>query len=141
MAIGLTAYCQNDDEQDLLLDRLKSHKIAYISEKLELSSAEAEVFWPVYNSFAAAKKNINLQRQQLQRSLQLQPTATDQEKTRLADQFIALREEEALVEKEFHAKFKKVLPIDKVIRLYRAEQTYKTELLNQIRERRQAARP
>jgi len=32
-------------------ERIKAYKTAYITEQLDLSSAEAEVFWPVYNKY------------------------------------------------------------------------------------------
>ena len=33
-------------------DRIKSHKIAYLTEQLSLSPEEAQQFWPVYNAYA-----------------------------------------------------------------------------------------
>jgi len=32
-------------------DKIKALKTAYITEQLELTKAEAEKFWPVYNAF------------------------------------------------------------------------------------------
>jgi len=32
-------------------EQLKAHKAAYITQKLDLSSKEAEEFWPVYNAY------------------------------------------------------------------------------------------
>ena len=34
-------------------EKLKAHKIAYITERLQLTPAEAEKFWPVYNELEA----------------------------------------------------------------------------------------
>ena len=37
-------------------DRWKAEKIAYITDAMELTSAEAEKFWPVYNKCECEKK-------------------------------------------------------------------------------------
>ena len=39
-------------------DRIKAYRTAYITQELDLSSKEAEIFWPVYNEYD--KKNIQL---------------------------------------------------------------------------------
>ena len=36
-------------------DRIKAEKIAFITDAVGLTSAEAEKFWPVYNKFEAEK--------------------------------------------------------------------------------------
>lgn len=40
-------------------DRWKAEKIAYITDAMELTSAEAEKFWPVYNKCECEKKNLS----------------------------------------------------------------------------------
>ena len=38
--------------------KIESQKIAYITKALDLSSEEAQVFWPVYNNFSDEMKSI-----------------------------------------------------------------------------------
>ena len=45
-------------------DKIKTLKIAYITEKLDLSKKEAQQFWPIYNAFE--EENYNLKRQAYQ---------------------------------------------------------------------------
>ncbi len=44
-------------------DKIKSLKIAFITERLDLSTKEAQTFWPIYNEYEekgrrCAKKNV-----------------------------------------------------------------------------------
>jgi len=41
-------------------ERLEAMKIGFITERLNLSSDEAKVFWPVYNKFTDDLKNCAL---------------------------------------------------------------------------------
>ena len=43
-----SSYSQKGNKIDI--DRVKSHKIAFITDKLNLTAKEAEVFWPIYNT-------------------------------------------------------------------------------------------
>ena len=48
---------------------LKALKIGYLTKQLELTSSEAEVFWPVYNEFD--KKMFELRQQKILKSKNL----------------------------------------------------------------------
>ena len=40
-------------------EKLKAHKIAFITDRLQLTPAEAEKFWPVYNEHEAAMETMH----------------------------------------------------------------------------------
>ncbi|MCW3807286.1 hypothetical protein [Plebeiibacterium marinum] len=116
------------------IERLKAQKVAFITNKLNLSTEEAQAFWPVYNDFF--KKREGLARQKKQITLDLQNNwmkYSSEKKTELADSLINFRLKEAKLEQAYHQKFKSILSIDKVIKLYNSEQQYKNYLLTQIR--------
>ena len=126
-------YAQNTN-----LDRLNAYKIAFFTKRLNLTSREAEKFWPVYNEFQEMKNKIQLQRQELNRTFnQTGADMTDKEMTELGDRLIALQVQEAALAQEFHNKIKVILSPVKVLRLYQAENQYRLQLLNELRERRQ----
>ena len=39
-------------------EKIKAFKIAYLTERLELTAKEAQVFWPIYNQFEQAMDDI-----------------------------------------------------------------------------------
>ena len=46
--INTNSYSQKGNKIDK--NRVRSHKVAFITDQLNLSVKEAEVFWPIYNA-------------------------------------------------------------------------------------------
>ena len=124
--------------QERMGEQIEAFKIAFFTQKLNLTSQEAEVFWPVYNEYSSELDDLRRKRNQLQQEVKREILSSDNQKLEaLSDQFIALKKEENNISEKYHQKFKQVLPIRKVIMLYKAEQEFKQELLKEIQRRRQ----
>ncbi len=122
------------DELEGKLEKFKSKKIAYITESLQLTPKEAEVFWPVYNQFDDKRQQINLDRLKLsQHYINTKESLSDEEASILADKYVDLQLQEAALEVEYNKKFKAVLPAKKVLKLYQSEVQFKRELLKSFR--------
>ena len=52
------------------IQRLKAQKVAFITNRLELTSNEAQLFWPVYNDFFKKKEELGNQKRAVTRDLQ-----------------------------------------------------------------------
>lgn len=118
-------------------ERLDAFKIAFFTKRLNLSSQEAEKFWPVYNEYQNMRIKIQLERQQLNRAFnQNVANLSDREITELGDKLIGLEVKEAELAVEFHKRVKTILPPAKVLRLYQAENQYRAQLLNELQERK-----
>jgi hypothetical protein len=119
-------------------ERLDSYKIAFFTQRLKLTPAEAEKFWPLYNDLQEQKAKIQLERVALNRKFnQEAATLSDNEMTAIGDKLIELEVLEAGLSLKFHKYIKEVLPPAKVLRLYQAEYQYKMQLLNELQDRRQ----
>ena len=125
--------------QNSALERLNAYKIAFFTKSLNLTSLEAEKFWPVYNEFQNRRTEIQQQRQQLNRRInQTGMTMSDSERSEAGDNLIGLEVNEANLSLEYHKKFKEILPPAKVLRLYQAENQYRQQLLNELKDNRPA---
>jgi len=128
------SFMQAQNKKEEKLEKVRSQKIAFLTQKMNLSPDEAQVFWPVYNEFSTQKKELNKKKRDVMVELkQKWDSATDAQKEAVADQMIAFRMEEAKLDQSYHAQFKDVLPIDKVLKLYQAELQFKNYLMKQIR--------
>ncbi len=117
-------------------DKIESLKVGFISTQLNLSSEEAERFWPVYNKF-------NDEQVKLKRNAKLSILdeiedmnalgASDAEK--YLQEMIQFKYNEAELIKRYSLEFKRVLPVQKVVMLFKAENNFKKELLKQLKER------
>jgi hypothetical protein len=118
------------------LEKLNAYKIAFFTRKMNLTSQEAEKFWPVYNEFQNKRSAIQLERQKLNRNInQNELNLSEKELIEAGDRHIALQVQEAALAQEYHKKFKEILTPQKIVRLYQAENQYKLLLLNEIKDR------
>jgi hypothetical protein len=118
-------------------EKLNAYKIAFFTKKMNLTSQEAEKFWPVYNEFQDKKFRIQEERLLLNRSFnQNKEVMTDKELTKAGDRYIALEVQETSLSQEYYNRFKEILPPIKIIRMFQAENQYKLQLLNELQDRK-----
>jgi hypothetical protein len=116
-------------------EKLDAYRIAFFTKRLNLTSQEAEKFWPVYNEFQSRKNALQLDRSAIIRSFnQNELNMTEKEMTESADKLIALEVQEASLAQEYHRKFKEILSPVKVMRLYQAENQYRLMLLQELKQ-------
>ncbi|HVB03757.1 MAG TPA: hypothetical protein VNE41_08550 [Chitinophagaceae bacterium] len=116
------------------LDKVRSLEVAYLSEKMNLTPAEAEKFWPVYNSYIAELQQLINARKQ---TLHAQGTSTDAQAAQaLKDEFI-FREKALAIQEKYKNQFLQVLPPRKVAIFYKSRQEFRNKVLNEL-NRRQA---
>ncbi len=108
---------------------LESRRVAFITRELSLTPEEARVFWPVYNEYHDKRlKMMVLHRNQRLESANVEDL-TEQELMEIADNEILGLEEMASLRREYHERFKEILPILKVVKLYNAERGFNRQLL------------
>ena len=91
---------------ELPAERLKGLRIAFFSEKLDLTPTEAEKFWPVYNAYAAEVDKVRGERKELFRKLRRSTDGkSDSELEAAADRHIELLQKEVEIQKRHHDKF------------------------------------
>ncbi|PCJ28367.1 MAG: hypothetical protein COA97_01695 [Flavobacteriales bacterium] len=115
-------------------EKIKTMKIGYITNKLSLTSEEAQKFWPVYNEFEAKMDAMRKKRKEAHRGIKSNTELSNSEVEKMVDNHIIMEQKELDIKKQYHAKFKAVLPIKKVAKLYRANQGFKRDLLKKIRD-------
>ena len=116
---------------------IESMKIAFITKRLSLTPEEAKVFWPVYDEYSTEMKSVRENRvSNLKEAKGEIDNLTDKEVDNIIADDIALRQQEGDILKKYHPRFKQVLPIKKVAKLFKSEEEFKRELLEKIRERK-----
>lgn len=119
-------------------EKIKTWKIAFFTEQLNLTPEEAQKFWPVYNEYESKLEELRKKRRQERRSAKDNlDEMDDKEIEALVDSEMAFRQKELDLQKEYHGKFKSVLPPRKVAKLYAAEEQFKVILLKRMQELRE----
>ena len=115
---------------------IEAMKVAFITKKLDLTPEEAQQFWPVYNQYNDKLNELRKKRREdHKQTKQNFDTMSDKEVEQVVDNEMAMRQKELDIQKEYHAKFKAVLPIKKVARLYTTEEQFKRVLLDKLKDK------
>ena len=118
-------------------EKLEAIKIGFITERLSLSSEEAKVFWPVYNKFTDELKKLRQNtKSKLADEMTEMPTMTDAEAEKVLGEMVNFKILEADLIKKYASEFKKVLPVKKVVLLFKTENDFKREILKQLANRK-----
>lgn len=121
---------QDDDRAD----RFRAQRVSFLTERMKLTSAEAQRFWPVYNEFSEKRDKINLEKIKLNRYVaQFANTVSDKEANELSVKFLTLENQEVQLREDYHKKFTSIISARKVLLLYQGETQFKAYLLKQIR--------
>ena len=118
-------------------EKIKSLKVAFITEKLDLSSTEAETFWPIYNDYqekrdALRKKERTEVRSKVKEVNQL----SENEAVALLEKHINLKNEKEALHKAFIKSVNKKISAKKTLLLLRAEEEFKRQLIKQYRHKK-----
>ena len=130
------AVAQPEDDMEDRLDRLESAKIAFITRELSLTTEEAQKFWPVFNEYTDKRKaNRKLQRANYENVRANFGSMSDRDLDAALSKAIEHEQREVDLRKEYVARFKVILPVGKVVRLYGAEEKFKREILREKKNR------
>lgn len=118
-------------------DRIKTLKVAFITEKIGLTSEEAQVFWPIYNKHEEAIETIRRkERMELRSQISSAENLSESESEALLGNMLALQNERHRAEQDFMSDIRKVIPAKKTLLLIKAEEDFKRQLLQQYRKRK-----
>ena len=118
-------------DNDTRKERIKALKIAFISQKLSLSSDEAEKFWPIYNRYD--EKIMVLKEAQLKLRLQKR-NGTDDEALKKIEEAEEKEAEVMILKKKMRAELIPVISAEKVLKLEQLEQEFHRKLFLSGRE-------
>ncbi len=114
------------------MERVRAIKVAYITDKLELTTEQSAKFWPIYNRFEDERFDIVRQ----YRRGNVGDPAID-ESLRSVDDDIEMQEKMLALRKKYKDEFLKVITPKQLAALIDAEREFKRMLLQQLKERRE----
>ncbi len=137
LSFSVLSMAQKGEKRKEIKDKIESQKIAFITQKLSLTSDEAKVFWPIYNEYQTKKEAIG--KESMETNKALRQKGVDEMSNEEAETFVNNQMTHAQkmldLKKEYLAKFKKVISIKKVAILQKAEREFQRELMNKVKDR------
>lgn len=130
-------YAQSE-KMDEKREKIKTYKVSFLTTELELTSAESEKFWPIYNTYD--DKQYELRHQKMKSytrklSEETLKNMSEKEAAALLSQMESTDEELYLLRKKYIASLKKILPAKKIIILRKSEDDFNRKLLHQYRDK------
>ncbi|MGB6268365.1 MAG: sensor of ECF-type sigma factor [Olleya sp.] len=116
-------------------EKLKALKIAHITEQLDLTTKEAEVFWPIYNAHEEKLNTLRTSSSEQRRKFDLENATEEQAKKHVLD-MLKIEKEKQNTENKFISDLLNVLPATKVIKLNRAERAFKRKMIEHFKNKR-----
>lgn len=120
-------------------DELKSVKVAFITEALDLTTAEAQKFWPVYNKFEDDQFALRQHKMEAYKdrindgSLE---TMSEKDASVMLNQMEETETDLYQLKKKLVSDLKTIIPSKKIILLKKSEEDFNRKLLQQYRKKR-----
>ena len=115
---------------------IESYKIAYLTQKLDLSPDEAKIFWPIYNDWQREQTALRKERMQkmisFRKITEIEELSDTEVQTLIVNDF-SYKQRELNLDKKYYYKLSSNLPIKIVGKFYRAQEAFKRELLSKYR--------
>jgi len=125
-------------------EKIRAFKVAFLTEKLDLTEKEAEKFWPLYNVYD--KEMMQLHRDE-RRSIKKRilsdggiDNLSESESKQIIERINAVSKEQYHTKSEFYSKLTKILPYKKILRLEVAEYEFHRKLIRKLKGERKEAK-
>lgn len=128
MAAVLGGFSQSPEA----LEKIEAAKIALITERLELTPAQAEKFWPIYHEFGKQRQEIRRDFDQARRNFDPNK-ASEEENKKMLEMANQVKERQLKLEREYSERILKVISTRQLNNLRKAENDFKEMLLRRIR--------
>lgn len=116
-------------------DKIKALELLYISRELDLTSEEAEKFWPVYKKYSKEVNELLAERKRKAKELKGQPR-TDAVAEDALDKELGYERRMLEIKTRYKQEFMKILPARKVGNIYRSEREFRAMMIRQLKERK-----
>jgi len=137
LLVSFNFYAQGESMKEKK-EQIKALKAAFFTTELDLTTNEAERFWPIYNTFD--DKQFELRHQKMRTYMRrMSDGSLDKITEKEANTFLAqiedTEEELFLLKKKFMQNVKTILPAVKIVKLKKAEEDFNRKLLHQYRSK------
>jgi len=110
-------------------EQIESIKVAFITSKLDLTSEEAQKFWPVYNNYTKEFLVLLKKKREARYNNNSDPNETINADLVYESKMLDLK-------KKYRKLYAKAIPPQKILALYRAESEFREHLYKQLNNRR-----
>jgi hypothetical protein len=116
-------------------EKIKNLRIAYLSEKLGLSTEQAEKFWPLYREYSERRREIRQKFVNARKEIDPNNPNPDKQKE-VIELGLRVKQQELDLEKDYSNRILKVISAQQMLALRKAEGDFNKLIIDQIQQRR-----
>jgi len=135
--VSFSFYAQSE-KKDEIREKVKAYKVSFLTTELELSSTEAEKFWPIYNAYD--DKQYELRHEKMKTYLRKLNddninSLSEKDAATLLSQIESTDKELYFLKEKYMNNIRKVLSAKKILKLKKSEDDFNRKLLKQYKEK------
>ena len=135
LTLSINSFAQDNGKKNVI----KALKIAFITERLQLTEIEAQKFWPIYNAFDSENQKIRQETVGKFRRTDFSSMNEIEAKKQLEDMMVADTKKHQL-RQQFVNDLLKILPAKKIIILKATEDAFNRRMMQEMKKRREGFR-
>ena len=136
MALSLCAvsFGQNRNNGRDWQTRMKAEKIAFLTNAMDLTPAEAERFWPVYNMAESERREAweHLFSAFKQLKDGIDAGKDDKEISALLDKYLQAEQANQGIDRKYVSEYRKILPNKKIAKLFLGEEDFRRMQIHKL---------
>ncbi len=140
LVFGSLAAQGNGPGFEKYMQRFKAERVAFLTDKLDFTVEEAQNFWPLYNQYQDKRGELLKSKHMENHGRGNREEISSEELEVMVDNRVEQELKLAELKLNFHKEVKKIIPIEKVVRLYRAEGEFMNFMLKKLEDQRSERR-
>jgi tRNA U34 5-carboxymethylaminomethyl modifying GTPase MnmE/TrmE len=141
----LNVQAQNRPDRSAYREQIKAAKVAFITNKLDLNSETAQVFWPIFNEYEKEKSELARKYYDQKRGYAKDrgdySSMSEADAKKMLEVYVIQKEAEAKIEKDYLPKFQKVLSAQQTWLLITSEAEFRRSLMQRLGRSREDGNP
>lgn len=133
--MGFAVNAQDKDSHEARMEKYRAEKVSFLTTKLDLTPAEAQKFWPIYNQMDKERWVAQKCRRDLENKVsEAEESLSDNDIIKLTREYSGSLQQEGTLMTSYNEKLLKVLPPKKVLKLYKAENEFRMTMIRKYRD-------
>ncbi|GLR17818.1 hypothetical protein [Portibacter lacus] len=127
-----TAAIFGQENKEDKYEQMRALQVAFVTEKLSLTPAESQKFWPIQNAYKDKERALKDKFRQGSNESEL----SDKEALVLLENRLSIEEEMLALKREYIEDLKPILTPKRVVKLFSIEHEFKRKMLKGLRDKR-----
>lgn len=140
LIIVLSSFITQAQNKKFNSEKIRTFKLAFLTEKLNLTEVEAEKFWPIYNSYSKKMTELyKTERYNIKKRILKSggvDNLSEKESKEIFDLIKSVAKNKSETKTNFYDKLVKILPYTKILTLEISEHEFNRKLMKKFRAER-----